>query len=151
MNLDAGKQSSRWFADSSAVGFYAGLNFIAWIMIFCFVRETKRLTLEELDRKYICLLPRGLRLTFSQRCSRCRQRSSSIMNSRSGCPGSSIGTSSDEMSLAHLRSLLLLRRRSETRLLEHSQKWCGQDDSERWRVSPCTGTLLWHWDAWLET
>jgi hypothetical protein len=39
------------------VGFYAGLNLIAWGMIFCFVRETKRLTLEELDREsmhYTC-------------------------------------------------------------------------------------------------
>lgn len=35
----------------SQVGFYAGLNLIAWGMIFCFVRETKQLTLEELDRK----------------------------------------------------------------------------------------------------
>lgn len=34
-----------------AVAFYAGLNLIAWFMIFCFVRETKQLTLEELDRK----------------------------------------------------------------------------------------------------
>lgn len=33
------------------VGFYAGLNLIAWFMIFAFVRETKQLTLEELDRK----------------------------------------------------------------------------------------------------
>ena len=33
------------------VGFYAGLNLVAWFMIFCFVRETKQLTLEELDRK----------------------------------------------------------------------------------------------------
>lgn len=36
----------------NTVGFYAGLNLIAWFMIFCFVRETKQLTLEELDRKY---------------------------------------------------------------------------------------------------
>lgn len=35
------------------VGFYAGLNLIAWFMIFCFVRETKQLTLEEIDRKII--------------------------------------------------------------------------------------------------
>ncbi len=35
------------------VGFYAGLNLIAWLMIFCFVRETKQLTLEELDRESI--------------------------------------------------------------------------------------------------
>lgn len=36
---------------TGAFGFYAGLNLIAWGMIFCFVRETKQLTLEELDRK----------------------------------------------------------------------------------------------------
>lgn len=36
---------------SELVGFYAGLNLVAWFMIFCFVRETKQLTLEELDRK----------------------------------------------------------------------------------------------------
>ena len=35
-----------------AFGFYAGLNLIAWGMIFCFVRETKQLTLEELDQVY---------------------------------------------------------------------------------------------------
>jgi hypothetical protein len=40
---------------TGAFGFYAGLNLIAWGMIFCFVRETKQLTLEELDRK--SLLP----------------------------------------------------------------------------------------------
>lgn len=34
-----------------SVGFYAGLNLIAWAMIFFFVRETKQLTLEELDRE----------------------------------------------------------------------------------------------------
>lgn len=34
------------------VGFYAGLNLIAWFMIFCFVRETKQLTLEEIDRMF---------------------------------------------------------------------------------------------------
>lgn len=38
------------------VGFYAGLNLIAWFMVFCFVRETKQLTLEELDRKSNWLL-----------------------------------------------------------------------------------------------
>ena len=37
--------------NTSTVGFYAGLNLIAWFMIFCFVRETKQLTLEEIDRK----------------------------------------------------------------------------------------------------
>lgn len=34
---------------TGAFGFYAGLNLIAWVMIFCFLRETKQLTLEELD------------------------------------------------------------------------------------------------------
>jgi hypothetical protein len=34
------------------VGFYAGLNLIAWGMIFCFVRETKQLTLEEIDQVF---------------------------------------------------------------------------------------------------
>lgn len=34
---------------TGAFGFYAGLNLIAWFMIFCFVRETKQLTLEEID------------------------------------------------------------------------------------------------------
>ena len=44
--------ASNAFADQTCalVGFYAGLNLIAWFMIFCFVRETKQLTLEELDR-----------------------------------------------------------------------------------------------------
>jgi len=37
---------------TGAFGFYAGLNLIAWGMIFCFVRETKQLTLEELDRRH---------------------------------------------------------------------------------------------------
>ena len=37
---------------TGAFGFYAGLNLIAWFMIFCFMRETKQLTLEELDRKF---------------------------------------------------------------------------------------------------
>lgn len=39
-------------ADLLIVGFYAGLNLIAWFMIFCFVRETKQLTLEEIDREF---------------------------------------------------------------------------------------------------
>ena len=38
---------------TGAFGFYAGLNLIAWFLIFAFVRETKQLTLEELDRKLI--------------------------------------------------------------------------------------------------
>ncbi|KAJ7197411.1 putative facilitated glucose transporter [Mycena pura] len=36
---------------TGAFAFYAGLNLVAWGMIFCFVRETKELTLEELDRE----------------------------------------------------------------------------------------------------
>jgi hypothetical protein len=37
---------------TGAFAFYAGLNLIAWFMIFCFVRETKQLTLEELDQVF---------------------------------------------------------------------------------------------------
>ncbi|KAL6246168.1 hypothetical protein RBB50_007321 [Rhinocladiella similis] len=37
---------------TGAFGFYAGLNLLAWFMIFCFVRETKQLTLEEIDQVF---------------------------------------------------------------------------------------------------
>ena len=37
---------------TGAFGFYAGLNLMAWGMIFCFVRETKQLTLEEIDQVF---------------------------------------------------------------------------------------------------
>jgi hypothetical protein len=37
---------------TGAFGFYAGLNLLAWFIIFCFVRETKQLTLEELDQVF---------------------------------------------------------------------------------------------------
>ncbi|KAF2824825.1 hypothetical protein CC86DRAFT_395246 [Ophiobolus disseminans] len=37
---------------TGAFGFYAGLNLIAWGMIFCFLRETKQLTLEEIDQVF---------------------------------------------------------------------------------------------------
>ncbi|KAK5128685.1 hypothetical protein LTR85_000018 [Meristemomyces frigidus] len=37
---------------TGAFGFYAALNLIAWFMIFCFVRETKQLTLEEIDQVF---------------------------------------------------------------------------------------------------
>ncbi|WVQ69896.1 uncharacterized protein L199_008119 [Kwoniella botswanensis] len=37
---------------TGAFGFYAGLNLIAWFMVFCFIRETKQLTLEELDQVF---------------------------------------------------------------------------------------------------
>ncbi|KGB80306.2 sugar transporter [Cryptococcus deuterogattii R265] len=37
---------------TGAFGFYAGLNLIAWAMIFFFVRETKQLTLEEIDQVF---------------------------------------------------------------------------------------------------
>ncbi|KAJ7625827.1 putative sugar transporter [Roridomyces roridus] len=37
---------------TGAFGFYAGLNLVAWVMIFCFVRETKQLTLEEIDQVF---------------------------------------------------------------------------------------------------
>lgn len=37
---------------TGAFGFYAALNLIAWFMIFAFVRETKQLTLEEIDQVF---------------------------------------------------------------------------------------------------
>lgn len=37
---------------TGAFGFYAALNLIAWFMIFCFLRETKQLTLEEIDQVF---------------------------------------------------------------------------------------------------
>lgn len=37
---------------TGAFGFYAALNLVAWAMIFCFVRETKQLTLEEIDQVF---------------------------------------------------------------------------------------------------
>jgi len=37
---------------TGAFGFYAGLNLIAWGMIYCFVRETRQLTLEEIDQVF---------------------------------------------------------------------------------------------------
>ncbi|KAM0419063.1 hypothetical protein ACHAPT_012002 [Fusarium lateritium] len=37
---------------TGAFGFYAGLNLVAWFMIFCFVRETKQMTLEEIDQVF---------------------------------------------------------------------------------------------------
>jgi hypothetical protein len=40
---------------TGAFGFYAGLNLVAWFMIFCFVRETKQLTLEEIDRTFVSM------------------------------------------------------------------------------------------------
>jgi len=43
---------SNVMTQTGAFGFYAGLNLIAWGMIFCFVRETKQLTLEELDQVF---------------------------------------------------------------------------------------------------
>jgi len=42
---------------TGAFGFYAGLNLIAWAMIFFFVRETKQLTLEEIDQVFMMSTP----------------------------------------------------------------------------------------------
>lgn len=41
---------------AGAFGFYAGLNLIAFVMIFFLVPETKQRTLEELDVSTLCLL-----------------------------------------------------------------------------------------------
>lgn len=43
------------FTPTGAFGFYAGLNIVAFVMIFLFVPETKQRTLEELD--YIFAVP----------------------------------------------------------------------------------------------
>ncbi|KAJ5242443.1 uncharacterized protein N7469_000770 [Penicillium citrinum] len=57
-NTFAGILGLTWFrmetvmTQTGAFGFYAGLNLLAWFMIFCFVRETKQLTLEELDQVF---------------------------------------------------------------------------------------------------
>ncbi|RAL58759.1 hypothetical protein DID88_009174 [Monilinia fructigena] len=48
-------KSSKSFSPTGAFGFYAGLNVLAFIMIFFFVPETKQRTLEELD--YIFAIP----------------------------------------------------------------------------------------------
>ncbi|KAI4115336.1 MAG: hypothetical protein LQ345_004048 [Seirophora villosa] len=45
-------QSDDVMTPTGAFGFYAGLNLAAWFMVFCFVRETKQLTLEELDQVF---------------------------------------------------------------------------------------------------
>lgn len=42
---------------TGAVGFYAGLNVIAFVMIFFFVPETKQRTLEELDQIFSVPIP----------------------------------------------------------------------------------------------
>ncbi|KAJ5082092.1 hypothetical protein N7532_011135 [Penicillium argentinense] len=57
-NTFAGVLGLTWFrmrtvmTQTGAFGFYAGLNLLAWLMIFFFVRETKQLTLEELDQVF---------------------------------------------------------------------------------------------------
>ncbi|THX30818.1 hypothetical protein D6D10_08551 [Aureobasidium pullulans] len=43
---------SHVMTQTGAFGFYAALNLIAWFMIFAFVRETKQLTLEEIDQVF---------------------------------------------------------------------------------------------------
>ena len=42
---------------TGAFGFYAGLNLIGWALVFFFVRETKQLTLEEIDRACTLIAP----------------------------------------------------------------------------------------------
>ncbi|KAK2778110.1 hypothetical protein FQN53_001877 [Emmonsiellopsis sp. PD_33] len=49
------KRLLRAFKPQGAVGFYAGLNIVALILIFLFVPETKQRTLEELD--YVFAVP----------------------------------------------------------------------------------------------
>jgi sugar porter (SP) family MFS transporter len=76
---------------TGAFGFYAGLNLIAWFMIFCFVRETKQLTLEEIDRKsqtccvFILPGPKCCANNFAQKSFLSRRPRSSSTRQRSGC------------------------------------------------------------------
>ena len=91
----------------SPVGFYAGLNLIAWFMIFCFVRETKQLTLEELDRKLKISLDPIWPLTdvlSSQRSSPSQRRISSPMSLPCGFRGLSSDTSCSRKSPSHHQS-----------------------------------------------
>ena len=37
---------------AGTLGFFAGLNIVAFVLIFLFVEETKQLTLEELDQVF---------------------------------------------------------------------------------------------------
>jgi hypothetical protein len=37
---------------AGTLGFFAGLNIVAFVLIFFFVEETKQLTLEELDQVF---------------------------------------------------------------------------------------------------
>jgi len=87
---------------TGAFGFYAGLNLIAWFMIFCFVRETKQLTLEELDREFYLFTPFDLQvLIIPQRSFPSRPRRTSITSSRPWChTSSSVGSSSREAPLS---------------------------------------------------
>jgi hypothetical protein len=82
--------------DRTVVGFYAGLNLLAWFMIFCFVRETKQLTLEEIDRKLTCsyysIQEAHNANNFPQRSSQSQQASSSATKPKSGSPTSSSAT-----------------------------------------------------------
>ncbi|KAF8528490.1 hypothetical protein BU17DRAFT_73513 [Hysterangium stoloniferum] len=50
------------FTPQGAFGFYAGLNVIAFVMIFLFVPETKQRTLEELD--YIFAVPTRTHMSY---------------------------------------------------------------------------------------
>jgi hypothetical protein len=78
------------------VGFYAGLNLIAWGMIFCFVRETKQLTLEEIDRTstFVSYHAHNYSNHVVQRSSPSLRSSSSATNQRSGYHTSSSAISS---------------------------------------------------------
>jgi sugar porter (SP) family MFS transporter len=71
---------------TGAFGFYAGLNLIAWFMIFCFVRETKEMTLEEIDRKHDPLhtYPHVVLLTLPQRSFPSQPRATSRTSCLSG-------------------------------------------------------------------
>ena len=106
---------------SIAVGFYAGLNLVAWFMIFCFVRETKQLTLEEIDRTFTATIspgPKYLHIanTPSQRSSRSLPSHSCTTKPPCGCRGSSSATSSSKRTSPSRRASS--RRRSASTALQ---------------------------------
>lgn len=82
----------------NVVGFYAGINTLALVWIFLFVRETRKLTLEELDRMYrvksSSIVPHEPKAQFGlQRSLRSPSRTLSGTRPVTGHQGCSVATS----------------------------------------------------------
>lgn len=126
---------------TGTVGFYAGLNLIAWFMIFFFVRETKQLTLEELDREcssplcfafFLVGLPTSV-ANASQRYSQSLPHNSSGTRHSSLSPTSLSDTFYSKRCPSHCQSLLLpmmlmgmrkARLRWKVNRFERGVAWC---------------------------